>query len=61
MARQLGIRQQQVAPINSYEVRRITETAGTRPIDHRNVALVLIMRDLLARRSEAVALDVADN
>lgn len=60
MARQLGTRQQQAAPINAYEMRRITEAAGTRAIDHRDLALVLVMRDLLARRSEVVALDVAD-
>ena len=53
-------RQRQAAPINSYELRRITETAGVRSIDQRDIALVLVMRDLLARRSEAVALDVAD-
>ena len=60
MARQLGTRQQQATPVNSYEVRRILETAGSRPIDQRDVALLVVMRDLLARRSEAVALDVAD-
>ncbi len=60
MARHLGTRQQQATPVNSYEVRRILETAGTRSIDQRDVALLLVMRDLLARRSEAVALDVAD-
>lgn len=60
MARQLGVKQQQAAPIGAYEVRRIMEQAGTRPIDVRNLALLLVMRDLLARRSEVVALDVAD-
>ena len=60
MARQLGTRQKQAMPVNSYEVRRIIETVGTRPIDQRDIALVLVMRDLLARRSEAVALDIAD-
>ena len=60
MARQLGARQQQAAPVNAYEVRRILETAGARPIDQRDLALLLVMRDLLARRSEAVALDIAD-
>lgn len=60
MARQLGMRQIQAAPVNSYEIRRIAETAGDRPIDLRDLALVLVMRDLLARRSEAVALDVGD-
>ncbi len=59
-SRQIGTRQQQVAPVNSYELRRILETAGSRPIDQRDLALVLVMRDLLARRSEAVALDVED-
>lgn len=59
MARQLGMRQIQAAPVNSYEIRRIVETAGERPLDPRDLALVLVMRDLLARRSEAVALDVA--
>ncbi len=60
MSRQLGTRQQQAAPIGAYEVRRITEQAGARPADLRNQALLLMMRDLLARRSEVVALDVAD-
>jgi integrase len=60
MARQLGTRQKQAAPVNAYELRRITDTAGPRPIDQRDLALILLMRDLLARRSEAVALDVAD-
>ncbi len=60
VSRQLGTRQQQATPVNSYEVRRILETAGIRPIDQRDKALLLVMRDLLARRSEAVALDVAD-
>ena len=60
MARQLGTRQQQAAPIGHDEVRRIIEAAGTKVSDLRNVALVLVMRDLLARRSEVVELDVAD-
>ena len=60
MARQLGTRQQQAAPIGQYEVRRIIDTAGSQLSDLRNLALVLVMRDLLARRSEVVALDVAD-
>ena len=60
MSRELGTRQAQVAPIGSYEVRRIIETSGTKLSDLRNLALVLMMRDMLARRSEVVALDVAD-
>ncbi len=60
MSRELGTRQQQAAPVRAYEVRRILETAGTRPIDQRDIALLLVMRDLLARRSEIVALDADD-
>ena len=60
MNRQLGTRQQQAAPIRDYEFRRIIEQAGGRPADMRNLALLMVMRDLLARRSEVVALDVAD-
>lgn len=59
-AKALGTRQSQAAPLGEYEVRRIAEAAGTRPAELRDLALVLVMRDLLARRSEAVALDVAD-
>jgi hypothetical protein len=36
------------------------ETTGSKLGDLRNVALVLVMRDLLTRRSEVAALDVAD-
>jgi integrase len=60
MSRDLGTRQQQAAPVRAYEVRRILETAGTRPIDQRDIALLLVMRDLLARRSKVVALDAED-
>ena len=60
MGKALGTRQRQAAPIGEYELRRIMETAGTRLADQRNLALLLTMRDLLARRSEVVALDVAD-
>ena len=55
-----GTAQRQAAPIRSYEVRRVLETAGTRLIDLRNVALLLVMRDMLARRSEVVALNHSD-
>ena len=55
-----GTAQRQAAPVRSYEVRRVIETAGARLIDKRNVALLLVMRDMLARRSEVVALNVAD-
>lgn len=62
MAKALGTRQQQAAPLGDYEVRRIVDAVGAspKPAELRDVALVLVMRDLLARRSEAVALDVAD-
>ena len=55
-----GSEQRQAAPIRAYEVRRVLETAGTRLIDLRNVALLLIMRDMLARRSEVIALNHHD-
>jgi site-specific recombinase XerD len=58
MARTLGTRQQQVAPLGQREADRIEATAGTTPADLRNVALVLTMRDMLARRSEVVAVDM---
>ena len=47
-------------PVNSYVSAVSSRTAGARPIDQRDAALLLIMCDLLARRSEAVALDIAD-
>ncbi|RMI15421.1 hypothetical protein EBE87_25945, partial [Pseudoroseomonas wenyumeiae] len=60
MARQVGTRQNQAAPLGQEEVDRILAAAGEAPADLRNVALLLTMRDLLARRSEVVALEVAD-
>jgi site-specific recombinase XerD len=60
MARQVGTRQNQAAPLGQEEVDRILAAAGETPADLRNVALLLTMRDLLARRSEVVALEVAD-
>ena len=60
MARSLGTRQRQAAPLGDTEVAQILATAGTDLADIRDVALVLTMRDLLARRSEIVALDLDD-
>ncbi|TDH58005.1 site-specific integrase [Dankookia rubra] len=60
MARSLGTRQRQAAPLGDHEVARILATAGTDLAAIRDVALVLTMRDLLARRSEVVALDLED-
>src|ERR1700712_3542712 len=36
LSKQLGTRQQQAVLIGAYEIRRITETIGTRPVDLRN-------------------------
>ncbi|MBL6459283.1 site-specific integrase [Belnapia sp. T6] len=58
MARSLGTRQQQAAPLGGGEVAQILATAGTGLSAIRDVALLLTMRDLLARRSEIVALDL---
>ena len=60
MARALGDRPKQAAPFTASLVERVMERPCTRPIDKRDRALLLVMRDLLARRSEAVALDMAD-
>jgi integrase len=60
MSRVLGSRQHQAAPLGEIEVARILATSGKDLPALRDVALVLTMRDLLARRSEAVALDVAN-
>lgn len=60
MARSLGTRQRQAAPLGDSEVARILAAAGTDLTSIRDVALMLTMRDLLARRSEVVALDLDD-
>ena len=57
MARAKGTRQRQAAPIGELDVERILATAGTGLADLRNVGLLLAMRDLLARRGEAVAIE----
>ncbi|WP_424138856.1 tyrosine-type recombinase/integrase [Roseomonas chloroacetimidivorans] len=61
MARAAGTRQRQAAPLVDDDVRLAIRAAGPSPsrATLRNLALMLVMRDLLARRSEAVALDVA--
>ncbi|MBO1081851.1 tyrosine-type recombinase/integrase [Roseomonas haemaphysalidis] len=56
----LGTRAKQAAPIGENEVQRILATTGKGVTDLRDLALVLTMRDLLARRSEVVALLVED-
>jgi hypothetical protein len=60
MARTLGTRQRQAAPLGKIEIARIFDTTGTTLPECRDVALLLTMRDMLARRSEVVALEVAD-
>ncbi|MBT3304880.1 MAG: site-specific integrase [Alphaproteobacteria bacterium] len=60
IARTTGTRQAQAAPITEATVQRILATIGNTAKDKRDLALVLAGRDLLARRSELVALDVAD-
>ena len=60
MGRSLGTRQRQAAPLGDNEVAQILATAGTDLTAIRDVALVLTMRDLLARRSEVVALELDD-
>ncbi|MBL6459535.1 hypothetical protein JMJ55_29950 [Belnapia sp. T6] len=60
MARSLGTHQHQAAPLGGGEVAQILATAGTDLAAIRDVALLLTMRDLLARRSEVVALDLDD-
>jgi integrase len=60
MARAVGTRQRQAAPVGEGDVRLLLRLVGPSPAERRDVALLLVMRDLLARRSEAVALALAD-
>jgi integrase len=61
MARVAGTRQRQAAPLVDDDPCLAIRAAGPSPsrATLRNLALMLVMRDLLARRSEAVALDVS--
>jgi site-specific recombinase XerD len=58
--RATGSRQRQAAPLGELTVARIQATTGLRLADLRDLALLLTARDLLARRSEVVALQVED-
>ena len=60
MNRTKGTRQQQARPINETDVAVILATTGNRLVDLRDAALLLTARDLLARRSEVVALNFDD-
>jgi site-specific recombinase XerD len=58
--RAAGSRQRQAAPLGELTVARIQATTGLRLADLRDLALLLTARDLLARRSEVVALQLED-
>lgn len=60
MARAKGTRQQQAAPLNRPLVDRMIASAGDSLRDLRDVSLLAVQYDTLCRRSELVALDVAD-
>ncbi len=60
LGRQHGSRQQQAAPFGEMAVERVLATTGDSLIDHRDLALLMVSRDMLARRSEVVALQVED-
>ena len=60
LVRAKGSRQRQAAPLGELAVERILATQPKTVAGFRNVALVLVMRDLLARRSEAAVLKVED-
>ena len=61
LARNKGTRQRQATGITHETAGKIIESTGEeRVIDLRDNALVLVMRDLLARRSEVVALLAED-
>jgi site-specific recombinase XerD len=60
LVRAKGSRQRQAAPLDEIAAERILATQPKTLAGFRNVALMLVMRDLLARRSEAAALTVED-
>ncbi|MEI8397425.1 MAG: tyrosine-type recombinase/integrase [Rhodospirillaceae bacterium] len=60
LGRQHGTRQDQAAPLGELAVERVLATTGDTMIDRRDLALVMVARDMLARRSEVVALQVED-
>lgn len=60
LARAKGTRQRQAAPLDQRAVERILARTGDALIDRRDVALLLVARDLLGRRSEVCALRVGD-
>jgi integrase len=60
LARAKGTRARQAAPLDQLAVERILARTGDGLIDRRDVALLLVARDLLGRRSEVCALRVVD-
>lgn len=60
IARAKGTRQRQAQGINRREIELMIKHARPGNAGLRDVALVMALRDALLRRSEAVALDVAD-
>lgn len=60
MTRAKGTRQRQAPPITATERARMVASVGDRPIDFRNAALLAVAYDTMARRSELVALALAD-
>ena len=60
LARTKGTRQKQAEPITEATVAKILDAVGDDPIGLRDVALLLVCRDTLARRSELIAFTVAD-
>ena len=60
LGRQHGSRQTQAAPFGELAVERVLATTGGALIDRRDLALLMVSRDMLARRSEVVALQVGD-
>ncbi len=60
MARAKGTRQKQAQPLNRPAVDRMINTAGDSLKDLRDVALLAVLYDTLARSSELIAFDVGD-
>lgn len=58
--RSTGTRQRQAAPLNASILDRLAVVTTESPRDLRDVALLRMARDILARRSELVAINVDD-
>ncbi len=60
IAKTKGTDQRQAAPLSGRDAVTICARSGDRLIDARNLALLLVGRDLLARSSELVAIETGD-